>query len=86
LGRRREAGAIQPVEDRSGKAVAAAAIANLRGASRGAPAISNVLELIKHLRGGLYEQLIETARVALEAAELVRKEGTKAVTESNRGA
>lgn len=48
---------------------AAAAIANARGARRGAPAVSNILEVLKKIAGGkLYDEVMEDARLALEAA------------------
>lgn len=49
---------------------AAAAIANARAARRGAPAVSNVLVLLKTINGGkLYDEVMEDARAALDAAE-----------------
>ena len=52
---------------------AAAAIANARGGRRGAPSISNVLDVLKKIQGGkLYDEVMEDARAALEAAEAVR--------------
>ncbi|MCC6172026.1 MAG: hypothetical protein IT481_08350 [Gammaproteobacteria bacterium] len=52
---------------------AAAAIANARGGRRGISAITNVLDLLKLLGDGkLYRDVIEDARVALEAAERER--------------
>lgn len=54
-------------------AAAAAAIANARSARRGAPVVSNVLELLQKLPGGkIYDELMEDAAAALEAAEQVR--------------
>jgi hypothetical protein len=56
---------------------AAAAIANLRAGRRGAPAIANVLELLqssprlKHL----YDEIMEDAEAALEAAEAEKHGG-----------
>lgn len=51
---------------------AAAAIANARAGRRGAPAISNILEVLKKLGDGkLYREVMEDARAALEAAERV---------------
>lgn len=52
---------------------AAAAIANARGARRGAPAISNVLDILQAIAGGkLYREVMEDAKAALEAAERER--------------
>jgi hypothetical protein len=52
----------------------AAAIANARGARRGAPAVSNILAMLKHIKGGkLYDELMEDSRAALEAAFPVAK-------------
>jgi hypothetical protein len=56
---------------------AAAAIANARGARRGAPAVSNILTMLKTVGQGrpggtLYDDVMEEARVALEAAERFR--------------
>lgn len=49
---------------------AAAAIANARSARHGAPQVANVLELLRRLPGGkLYNELLDDARAALEAAE-----------------
>ena len=51
---------------------AAAAIANARGMRRGAPAISNILEVLKKIAGGkLYREVMEDGEAALAAAELV---------------
>jgi hypothetical protein len=48
---------------------AAAAIANARGGRRGAPAVSNILELLRRIQGGkLFDEVMEDARAALEAA------------------
>lgn len=53
---------------------AAAAIANARGGRRGAPAVSNILEMLKKISGGkLYREVMEDAEAALEAATLVRE-------------
>ena len=53
---------------------AAAAIANARGGRRGAPAVSNILDLLRKISGGkLYEEVMEDARAALAAAEAVRE-------------
>jgi hypothetical protein len=53
---------------------AAAAIANARGGRRGAPAITNVLTVLKGIsRGKLYAEVMEDAMAALEAAELERE-------------
>lgn len=46
-------------------AAAAAAIANARGGRRGAPQIANILEMLPHK---LLEEVLEDARVALDAA------------------
>lgn len=47
---------------------AAAAIANARGGRRGAPPVSNVLELLKHIAGGkLLREVQEDAQAALLA-------------------
>lgn len=55
---------------------AAAAIANARGARRGAPALSNILEVLRRISGGkLYREVMEDAQAALEAAELARQQG-----------
>ena len=55
---------------------AAAAIANARAGRRGAPAIENVLEVLQRISGGkLYREVMEDARVALEAAELSQAHG-----------
>lgn len=52
---------------------AAAAIANARAGRRGAPAVTNVLTILKGINGGrLYDEVIEDARAALEAAEVER--------------
>ena len=45
---------------------AAAAIANARSGRRGAPAIANVLDI---LPGKLFDEVVEDARAALDAAE-----------------
>lgn len=46
----------------------AAAIANRRAGRRGAPAVSNVLDLLKAISGGkLYEEVIDDARAVIEA-------------------
>ncbi|HEX8851255.1 MAG TPA: hypothetical protein VF761_17145 [Gemmatimonadaceae bacterium] len=52
---------------------AAAAIANARAGRRGAPPVSNVLDILKGLQGAatggsLYDEVMDDARVALEAA------------------
>ena len=53
---------------------AAAAIANARGGRRGAPAVSNILEILKRIQGGkLHDEVMEDAKAALEAAESVRE-------------
>lgn len=53
---------------------AAAAIANARGARRGAPAVANILDVLDELMGGkLYREVMEDAAAALAAAELVRE-------------
>jgi len=55
---------------------AAAAIANARGGRRGAPPVSNVLELLQSLKStprvgnALYDEVMEDARAALEAVGL----------------
>jgi hypothetical protein len=51
---------------------AAAAIANARGGRRGAPAVSNVLDVLKYSGSKLYDEVTEDARAALDAAEAVR--------------
>jgi len=50
---------------------AAAAIANVRAGRKGAPPISNVLELLQSSPKlqHLYDEVMEDARAALEAAE-----------------
>lgn len=54
---------------------AAAAIANARGMRRGAPRISNVLDVLKGAMGGkLYREVMENAGTALAAVELVRQQ------------
>lgn len=59
--------------DQKQVAAAAAAIANARAARRGAPAVSNILELLKTLQGGkLYDEVMEDAAAALDAAEQMR--------------
>jgi hypothetical protein len=46
----------------------AAAIANRRAGRRGAPAVSNVLEVLRHLNGGkLYDEVMDDARAVIEA-------------------
>lgn len=51
---------------------AATAIANARGARRGMPPIVNILEMLKGMKDGkLYRELMEDARAALEAADLL---------------
>lgn len=51
---------------------AAAAIANARAGRRGAPPITNVLDMLKRMSGGrLYDEVIEDAKAALAAAETV---------------
>lgn len=53
---------------------AAAAIANARAARRGAPAVSNILDVLRGLAGGkLYREVMEDARAALEAADKCRE-------------
>lgn len=53
---------------------AAAAIANARGGRRGAPAISNIIEVLQKISGGkLYREAMEDAEAALDAAEKVRE-------------
>ena len=48
---------------------AAAAIANARAGRRGAPPITNVLDMLKRLNGGkLYDEVVEDAKAALDAA------------------
>lgn len=51
---------------------AAAAIANARGARRGAPPISNILELLEERMPKLYAEVMEDAREALAAAQAVK--------------
>lgn len=62
---------------------AAAAIANTRGARRGAPPVSNILELLQQMqvsgRASLYDDVMEEARAALEAA-------AKALTDQRQAA
>ncbi len=49
---------------------AASAIANTRAARRGAPAVTNVLDMLKVIKGGkLYDEVMEDAKAALTAAE-----------------
>ncbi len=57
---------------------AAAAIANLRAGRQGVPPISNVLELLQASPKlqRLYDEVMEDARVALEAAARIRKSGS----------
>lgn len=51
---------------------AAAAIANARAGRRGVPPISNVLDMLKRVNGGkLYDEVIEDAKAALAAVEIV---------------
>ena len=46
----------------------AAAIANARGGRRGAPPITNVLDILKGIKGGkLYDEVMEDARAMVEA-------------------
>lgn len=51
---------------------AATAIANIRSGRRGAPPISNVLDVLRSMqvggRASLYDEVMEDARAALEAA------------------
>ncbi|HWS65676.1 MAG TPA: hypothetical protein VN325_23190 [Steroidobacteraceae bacterium] len=48
---------------------AAAAIANARAARKGAPAVSNIMELLHKIEPGLFDEVMEDARVALAAAD-----------------
>lgn len=51
---------------------AAAAIANARGGRRGAPSITNILDVLQGMqvggRASLYDEVMEDARAALDAA------------------
>jgi len=56
----------------------AAAIANRRAGRRGAPAVSNVLDVLKMIKGGkLYDEVMDDARAAIEEM----REPTDAMTE-----
>lgn len=50
---------------------AASAIANSRGARMGAPAVTNVLEILKRAAPRIHAEVLEDATAALEAAEKV---------------
>jgi hypothetical protein len=46
----------------------ASAIANARAARRGAPAVKNVLDVLKHISGGkLYDNVMDDARAVMAA-------------------
>ena len=52
---------------------AAAAIANARSGRRGAPAIDHILDVLRRIQGGkLFDEVMEDARAALDAAAKVR--------------
>jgi hypothetical protein len=54
---------------------AAAAIANCRGMRRGVPAVANILEMLQSMprTRHLYDEVMEDAREALQAAARVMK-------------
>jgi hypothetical protein len=54
--------------DRATIRAAAAAIANVRGGRRGAPALSNILEVLEKSLPKLFREVMEDAEAALEAA------------------
>ncbi len=48
--------------------IIAAAIANARGNRRGAPAVTNILDMIKPISGGkLYDEVMDDARAVIAA-------------------
>jgi hypothetical protein len=54
--------------------IAAAAIANVRAGRRGAPAVGNVLEVLRVFKDGkLLNEVMEDARAAIEAVDELRK-------------
>lgn len=64
---------------------AAAAIANARGARRGAPAVANVLDVLKasdRLRR-LYDEVIEDATAAIAAADAAREKPYVVIAPAN---
>lgn len=53
---------------------AAAGIANARGARRGVPEISNILDLLEKMPGRkLYDEVMDDADAALKAVEKLRR-------------